>query len=195
MKKIYLAGPTCFYAEADEIYDSYIKSLRNRGLDAVVPSDGNLSKGAKPGFETANRIFIENVEKIKSCDGIIADLTTFRGAESDSGTAFEVGFAYAFNKPIVGFMIDRVKNPKELISEVKISNTKFSRLIPVYSQIVNKYYEGVEEINGILIDKYECQVENMGLPLNLMLGMSVPYIGHSFDDAANNLMRLLIDKD
>jgi nucleoside 2-deoxyribosyltransferase len=37
---------------------------------------------------------------------VLANLNNFRGAEPDSGTAFEVGFAVALGKPVVGYLDD-----------------------------------------------------------------------------------------
>ena len=40
---------------------------------------------------------------MRSCDAILANLTPFRGAAMDSGTAFEVGFMRALARPVFAY--------------------------------------------------------------------------------------------
>jgi nucleoside 2-deoxyribosyltransferase len=48
-------------------------------------------------------IFQNNINKIKDCDIIVANINPFRGACVDDGTAFEIGFGYALGKKIYGY--------------------------------------------------------------------------------------------
>src|SRR6478735_323752 len=104
MKKVYLAGPDCFRFDASIFYENICDTLRLYGFEPIVPSDGELSKGAPQDQVTAKKIYDENIEKLKSCDVVLANLNVFRGAEADSGTCFEVGFATALGKPVFGYM-------------------------------------------------------------------------------------------
>ncbi len=40
---------------------------------------------------------------MRSCAGLIANLTPFRGVSADCGTAFEVGFMRALGRPVFGY--------------------------------------------------------------------------------------------
>jgi nucleoside 2-deoxyribosyltransferase len=40
---------------------------------------------------------------MRSCDGLIANLTPFRGVSMDAGTAFELGFMRALGRPVLGY--------------------------------------------------------------------------------------------
>jgi nucleoside 2-deoxyribosyltransferase len=40
---------------------------------------------------------------MRSCAGLIANLTPFRGVSVDSGTAYEVGFMRALGRPVFGY--------------------------------------------------------------------------------------------
>ncbi|KAG0771625.1 hypothetical protein G6F22_016323 [Rhizopus arrhizus] len=51
----------------------------------------------------AQWIYRENVALIRRADMVMANLNAFRGAEPDSGTAFEVGYAIACGKPVWGY--------------------------------------------------------------------------------------------
>jgi nucleoside 2-deoxyribosyltransferase len=74
-----------------------------RGLEGVFPLDAglDLSGLAKP--EQALRISAANEGLMRSCDGLIANLTPFRGVSMDAGTAFEVGFMRALARPVLGY--------------------------------------------------------------------------------------------
>ena len=49
------------------------------------------------------RIALRNEAHIKSCQGLIANLTPFRGPSADVGTVYEVGFARALGLAIFGY--------------------------------------------------------------------------------------------
>ena len=104
MKKIYLAGPDVFLENAI----SYGKALQQkcyaRGFEGLFPLD-NQVQGATKG-ELARNIKEANIKLIKSCDIVIANLSPFRGPEPDSGTVWEVGFAQALGKKVVGYCHD-----------------------------------------------------------------------------------------
>ncbi len=48
-------------------------------------------------------IFAGNCKLIDEADIVIANLNPFRGKEPDSGTCFEVGYAYAKGKTVYGY--------------------------------------------------------------------------------------------
>jgi nucleoside 2-deoxyribosyltransferase len=43
------------------------------------------------------------LEAVRKADGVIANLTPFRGSEPDSGTVTECAIAYAWGKPVIGY--------------------------------------------------------------------------------------------
>ncbi|MEK4035240.1 nucleoside 2-deoxyribosyltransferase [Methylocystis sp. IM3] len=100
MPSIYLAGPEVFLADAldmgrrkKELCDAY-------GLEGLFPLDAEFV----PGEEASSRsIFEANVAMIRRCDGVIANLTPFRGASADAGTVFEVGMAFALEKQVFAY--------------------------------------------------------------------------------------------
>ena len=97
--RIYLAGFDVFRADAIE-HGRYLKALcQAHGLEGLYPFDNEVTQGLPP-QETAALICKANIDMIKRCDGVLANLNPFRGAEPDSGTAFEVGMAIALGKPV-----------------------------------------------------------------------------------------------
>jgi nucleoside 2-deoxyribosyltransferase len=64
----------------------------------------------------------KNIEAIRGCDLMMANVDDFRGVgEVDSGTVFEIGFAAALGKPVwaysrdAGALIDRVPHVRSAI--------------------------------------------------------------------------------
>ncbi len=97
--RIYLAGFDVFRADAID-HGRYLKALcEGHGLEGLYPFDNEVTQGLPP-QETAALICNANIAMIKRCDAVLANLNTFRGAEPDSGTAFEVGMAAALGKPV-----------------------------------------------------------------------------------------------
>ncbi len=76
---------------------------------------------------------------------MVANLNPFRGAEPDSGTAFELGYAAALGKPLYGYIQEGGSCAERLPCE----------------------WKGQEPDR----DREGNQVEAFGLPLNLMLGV------------------------
>jgi len=108
MKKVYLAGPGVFLLNAAAHGRALVDMAARAGLEGLYPLDGELGEieGLK-GPEVANRIRLANEGLIRAADGVIADMTPFRGVSMDPGTACEIGHAYALGKPVVGYVTDR----------------------------------------------------------------------------------------
>jgi nucleoside 2-deoxyribosyltransferase len=74
MKSIYLAGPDVFFRDAAAHFDRLEARCAAHGLRGVRPSDGGLSSGFQgSGEETAQRIYRENLELVRGCDGLLAN--------------------------------------------------------------------------------------------------------------------------
>lgn len=96
---VYLAGFDVFRADAIE-HGRYLKALCDQyGLEGLYPFDNEVPQGLSP-EQAAAVICNANIAMIKRCDAVLANLNPFRGAEPDSGTAFEVGMAVALGKPV-----------------------------------------------------------------------------------------------
>lgn len=104
--RVYLAGPDVFFPDSREVFERLRALCARLGLEGVEPSDGGLAESGAQGAsddELAQRIYAGNVRLIQACDGVVANLCAFRGLEPDSGTVFEVGYAVALGKPVVGY--------------------------------------------------------------------------------------------
>ncbi len=104
MRKIYLAGPDVFLENAIEHGENLKQKCLSCGFEGLFPLDNKVQGGTKA--ELAEKIRVGNIELIKSCNIVIANLSPFRGPEPDSGTVWEVGFAQALGKQVVGYCVD-----------------------------------------------------------------------------------------
>jgi nucleoside 2-deoxyribosyltransferase len=101
--RIYLAGPEVFLPDALAVGARKAELCVRHGLDGVFPLDAQLDLSGLARPEQARRISASCEGQIRSCDGLIANLTPFRGVSMDSGTAFEVGFMRALGRPVLGY--------------------------------------------------------------------------------------------
>lgn len=148
--KVYLAGPDVFSPDAPDWAVQARTLCQARGVEALIPLDGTATD--------AEGIYQQNVEMIRAADVVIANLNPFRGAEPDSGTCFEVGFALALGKRVIGYA--------------------------AYKETVT---ERVERWQGQALvsrrDRDGMSVENFGLPINLMLAVPARIVAGGLDEA------------
>lgn len=100
---IYLAGP--LFSEAETEFNIKITGrLRNAGYEVFLPqenSSDNSKSREKPDNST---IFRKNVCGIDKSDLVVAILDG--GSDVDSGTAWEIGYAWARGIQVVGLRTD-----------------------------------------------------------------------------------------
>ncbi len=157
MRKIYIAGPDVFEKDAIDRGKRYRELCRRYGYEGLYPLDNEVdfSIGKR---EAARQIFEANRKMIDECDIVIANLNPFRGKESDSGTVWECGYAFAKGKKVYGY----IRDTREYLQ-------RFGS-------------EEIEEENGRFYDKQGRAVEDFGHPLNLMLACSVEIVEGGFED-------------
>ena len=96
---VYLAGPW-FTPEQEEVYNRVKNTLRAVfGAHAVyVPREHTIENGNDiPNHVWGQMVFIDDYEAIRKCDFVYA---SDWGFTADSGTAWEVGAAYALGKSV-----------------------------------------------------------------------------------------------
>ena len=103
--KVYIAGPECFFPNSEEIFAANKAICEELGFEPSVAADYDFSS-CKTKRDTAKVIFEKNIESIKNCDLIVADMNNFRGWEPDSGTSFEIGAGYIWGKKIYVYLDD-----------------------------------------------------------------------------------------
>lgn len=153
-RRIYLAGPTVFFRDADVAFQRLEVLCHTRHLTPVRPADpidghGQLLGGA----QASAHLFRANTARIRQAQGVLADLRPFRGAlEPDSGTVFEVGFAHALGLPVAA-----------VLAETHDWGQRVREVCGV----------GPPNTQGLAMDaRYDLLIEDFGGPLNLMLSES-----------------------
>lgn len=100
--KIYLASPF-FNEEERGVYQAVITTLRKKGYDLFVPAEHEITNA----WELSNQawgeaVFGVDVLAINKCDVVIA---LNWGMYSDSGTAWELGYAFALGKKTINVYV------------------------------------------------------------------------------------------
>jgi nucleoside 2-deoxyribosyltransferase len=102
MMIVYFAGP--LFTPGEQRWNAQVAAgLRSLGLEVILPQEtaAALTQGGNA-FDAA-AIFAANVAGIDRCDVVVAVLD---GADPDSGTCWECGYAFQSSKPIIGVRTD-----------------------------------------------------------------------------------------
>lgn len=163
MKKIYIAGPDVFFADIAERAQQQKQLCSRLGMQALHPVDQPELK--------AEVIYRNNLALLAQADAVVANLDPFRGAEVDTGTAFEVGYAVAKGLPVVGY--------------VTAAETMRDRVARYWGPLTQ------DAERATWHDREGQLVENFALRVNLMIGVSCPVIVGDFERALRHLQTLL----
>lgn len=146
--RIYLAGPTVFLADADDAGARLVALCAQYGCEGLYPLDFDLD-----GPMSSRTIQAACLRELRSADGVVADLSPFRGPHADDGTAFELGFAHALGLPIWAYTTD----PRPLIERIP----------------------GARAATGHVRDDKGLLIENFGRAHNAMLAEAILHLGTS----------------
>ena len=146
LQRIYLAGPDVFRPDAVEHGRRLVALCAEHGFTGIFPLSA-LPEGLHTPQAIARHIFQANLAHIDSCDAVVANLDFFRGPEPDSGTCFEVGYAVARDKPVVGYLPEGGS----------------------FAERIRRRYP--RAVGAGRVDAQGWELEEFGLPLNLMLGV------------------------
>ncbi len=107
----YVAGP--LFDEGERWFIEKIDQLvQDAGFETFLPHRDNPPKTA----ENVGEIFLNDKGGIDRCQVVVANLN---GIMTDDGTAWEMGYAYAHNKFIIGLFTDwraRFPNGNEVVN-------------------------------------------------------------------------------
>ena len=96
--RVYLAGPFFNKKERANIEHAE-KILRAKNLELFVPMEHKIENGESMTNDVWGKLVFEmDKQAIYDCDIVVA---LYYGMYSDSGTAWEIGFANCLNKPVI----------------------------------------------------------------------------------------------
>lgn len=105
-RKVYLAGPDVFFANPNENARKLKELCGAYGFEGIFPLDADLTFDKESPQERGKKIFFANVSLINDCQAVLANMMPFRGPSADVGTAWEMGYAFARGKLVVGYTTD-----------------------------------------------------------------------------------------
>lgn len=152
--KIYLAGPDVFRPDGLAWAESARETCHQYGYEPLIPIDH--------GETEASRIFQANLDLIRKAQIVVANLNPFRGAEPDSGTCFELGYALALGKKICGY-VERKETLQARVNRIEGGDTARTH------------------------DNNRMAIENFDLPLNLMLAVPSLIVEGGLEDCLKQL--------
>lgn len=127
MYDVYLAAPLWTPKQKERI-TSLAEVLRREGYSVFVPMEHEIDNAwDMPQHEWSRKVFEADIEAIRNSAAVVA---IYNGLYSDSGTAFEIGYAHALGKDIyimpcletneVSLMIKNVAKNPGLFDEVGV---------------------------------------------------------------------------
>jgi nucleoside 2-deoxyribosyltransferase/predicted secreted protein len=99
--RIYLAAP--LFSEAERSYNATLSALLHRNLfEVYLPQEAGDDSDTR-GESEQHRLFRKNLSALEASDVVVAII---EGADADSGTAWEMGYAHALGKPVIALRTD-----------------------------------------------------------------------------------------
>ena len=187
--KVYIAGPDVFLPNPAGKYDSKRATIARFNAEvlgdtdfkfvAITPIDTEIDD-FKNDPATAMKIFIANINHMQNADFVIANMSRFRGPSMDVGTAFEMGYMYALNKPVFGYydMTTTYCTADQIEKTAFDCSSADSNAQTSYTEKVSRFANGyfINPTNPEQArDKYTHLIEEFGLADNLMMVGAVRY--------------------
>lgn len=98
MKKVYLASP--FFNDTEMVnMNTVLTVLRAKGLEVFAPYEGSKDLAGFGTEQWKEKVFRLDVDNIDDAD-IVVSIINY-GNVDDTGTAWELGYAYVKGKPII----------------------------------------------------------------------------------------------
>lgn len=139
--RVYLAAP--LFSEAERSYNLTIaRQLRKNFFDVFLPQECGDDSGTRK-KEEQERIFADNLKALEDADILVAIVD---GADADSGTSWEMGYAFAHGKTVVALRTDFRRSG---------SNEKVNLMLEESSTVVTGTDQLLDAIKAPAIMKFD----------------------------------------
>ncbi len=137
--RIYLAAP--LFSHAERVYnDTLANLLREHLFEVYLPQQTGDDTDTRI-KEEQSRIFSKNKYELDHADIVVAVID---GADADSGTAWEMGYAYAHDKPVIAIRTDFRRAGM---------HERVNLMLEESSKVVSSTLELLELVKSLLIGK------------------------------------------
>ncbi len=147
---VYIAGPDAVFEGGPALLARKRLLCESVGFVPVMANDSVLVE-TEPSEAMAREIYMDRIARMRMADAAIVNLTPWRGPSCEPDAAFEAGFLAALGKPVFGYL--------------NVDSERQSD----YRTRVEELVGGEPDIDGRPRDAYGCEIEDFGLPENLML--------------------------
>ena len=137
MTVIYLAG--ALFSQAEREYNKKLQEMMlTLGFDVFLPQEDASDNSSERENRNHSSIFNNCFAGLQKSDIVVAVL---EGTDVDSGTAWELGYAYAVKKPIIGLRTDfRIQTPDERVNlMIQETLAEFAESLEELENILKKY--------------------------------------------------------
>lgn len=139
MITIYIAG--ALFSQAEREFNLKLqRMISEAGFSVFLPQEDAKDNLDQRDDRNHLSIFNQCLSGLKKSDIVVAVL---EGTDIDSGTAWEIGYAYAKGKPVIGLRTDfRIQTPGERVNlMIQESLTEYADSVEVLKDILKKYIE------------------------------------------------------
>jgi nucleoside 2-deoxyribosyltransferase/predicted secreted protein len=140
--RVYLAAP--LFSEAERFFNTSVaRLLRDNLFDVHLPQEAGDNSDTRDNRKQEN-IFFSNKTALEESDVVVAIID---GADADSGTAWEMGYASAEGKPVIALRTDfrRIGNHEHvnlmLEQSAKVVGSTKELLAALHSPCLNYHQE------------------------------------------------------
>lgn len=136
MVQIYLAG--ALFSQAERDFNKKLQQMMiESGFSVFLPQEDAEDNKDQRIERNQSAIFFSCLNGLQKSDMVV---TVLDGTDVDSGTAWELGYAYAAEKPIVGIRTDfRIQTPGEKVN-LMIQET------------LDDFVENVDDLKNVLVE-------------------------------------------
>lgn len=150
IQTLYLSGPDHAFANAEARDSARREMVAQAGFTPITALGAPLAEEEKS-EAMAREIYAGRMAMLRQADAVICNLTPQHGPSCDPGAAFEAGVMSGLGKPVFAYMNVAEEDDAELASRIDSW-----ALIEVDDE-------------GTLRDEHGSEIEDYGLPENLML--------------------------